>query len=298
MRFFIRLTLALTFFHLTAAKAADSCLFTNIVAVGASVTSGTPEKIPFYPIIAEGIEAYGKFYGEKPILKNYKSPLDHHLINGSYGPSPIKLLAKHYTTFLSHPRITNFSVAFHRSFEDSGSQQFLKLIYGENRSAFDSASLIIGFDAFYWDAIGQNCGFGFSSGAEGVIVRLIQQAKLRHVPLILGKVPLENPANVRIDSDQTGVDGVWWQPDPKCAKSINATLDRVCTPENGCYILDVNEIVAKVNCGEKLPLKDGTAWDLFNIRPDGVHLSVYGARYIAEQLEDIIETNHVTCPKL
>ncbi len=113
--------------------------------------------------------------------------------------------------------------------------------------------------------------------------------------MILGNVPFENPATVRIDSDRIGIPGLWYPPDVTCARRINEVLAESCLAQNGCYIVDLKGAVDDLQCGKKLKLRNGEEFSLYEMRPDGVHMSDKGARYIGELMIRAFEASPPKC---
>lgn len=272
-----------------------ACVFQNVLAFGASVTQGTPRTMwPVYSAFVGSVEAYGRVMGTKILPGTYKSPLETYSARG-YGTSPVRYLIKRYAGREGLKRVSYIGKYFVQSEADLGSTQIISLLAGADRSKFDSASLLIGVDAFYWDAIYQNCGYGNGTGTEALIPAFIAETKRLGKTLVLGTVPLENPATVRIDSERIGIPGLWYAPDSKCASSINKTLAQFCTVANNCYIADLKSAVEDLQCGKKLKLRNGEEFSLYEMRPDGVHMSDKGARYVADIVSLALEASPPAC---
>ena len=270
------------------------CAFRNVVAFGASLTQATPSLIPGYAAFADGVQAYDDWFHNHLIPSDRKSPLNRYAMR-PYGGSPVRELVKAYSGSWSFNRIKYIGTYVTRNDQGLGSAQIVRLLAGNRASLFKSASMIVGVDAFYWDSIMENCGYGNGAGVEPLIPALISAAKRQGTNLILGTVPFENSYNVKIASDRTGVNGLWYAPDPRCSESINQTLKQFCTVENGCYLVDLKAAVDGLNCGERMPLKDGSTQNLFELRPDGVHLSDKGSTFISELMIDALEQNPPSC---
>ncbi len=264
------------------------CLFRKVVAFGASVTQATPTIIPGYKAIVSGIETYGKYFGDQTLPKvDVSQP---YRIR-PYGDSPARIFVGQRGPKGASSRITYMGSYFTQNQAGLGSSQIQTMLYGKSRALFESASLIVGVDAFYWDSIWGNCG---PNGVEPIIRDLIEQASQRGTILMLGTVPHEVGANVRIDSNRVGIDGLWYAPQPECTDSINQTLNDYCTPDRGCYIVDLKGTVDDLNCGYKLPVNTGK-YGLYELRPDGVHLSDFGSQYIADLMTKALKQNPPTC---
>lgn len=286
----------LVFSAASSAHATEAC-FQNVVAFGASVTQATPYVIPGWSTAVGGVETYGKVFGDSRLPKDNGSSLNKYTPR-NFGLSPVRYLVKKYAGKSGLKNIKYVGSYITNSEKDLGSSQIQSLLDGERRALFDSATILVGVDAFYWDAIWGNCGYGTDTGAEAVIPRLVDEAKRLGKIVILGTVPLENPANVKIDSNRTGVGGLWYAPNPRCAESINQTLAEYCKPTDNCYIADLHAAVEDLNCGKKLPMRDGTSYGHYEFRPDGVHMSDKGARYISELMMTALEAHPPECKSL
>jgi hypothetical protein len=266
-----------------------SALVRNVVAFGASVTQATFNTIPGMRSFVWGIETYGNWFGEQQALK-FNSPLKNYRAR-SFGPSPVQYLVEQLGG--KRNQITYIASYTTDKTADLGSSQILSLIEGERKPLFEKATMLVGVDAFYWDAIWDNCGYGRVHGAENTIPALISEAKRMNKVVVLGTIPQEIPVNVRIDSQRTGVKGLWYAPNIRCAQSLNRTLAQYCTPAQNCYLVDLKKFVDDLNCGMKVKLKDGSEYSLFELRPDGIHQSDAGARAIAERIIDALEQDPI-----
>jgi hypothetical protein len=265
------------------------------VAFGASVTQATPAVIPGYGLLVRAVEAYGKHFGDTSI-PNYPGveALQGPYTARPYGWSPIQYFVADQGGPEALRRITFMGSYFPRNEKTLGSYQVTQMLDGDAQQTFNTASLIVGVDAFYWDAIANNCGYGNDEGVEPLIVRLISEAKEKGITLVLGNVPHEVPTNVKIDSDRTGLQIFWWAPKPQCADSINTTLEANCTAENGCYIVGLKGLTDDLNCGWKLPVGK-SKYGLYELRPDGVHLSDKGAEFVSDQIRRAMVQNPPKC---
>lgn len=264
-----------------------ACVGRDILAFGASVTEATPYSIPLWPIGVKAIELYGEYKNPQNLLK-FSRPK----AMGSprtRGISPIKKLAN----FLGSRNFTLAGAAFSQADVDWGTFQIESMFFGSLHEQFEKASVIVGVDAFYWDAIDDTCSQfeGTERAPENRIRQLVMNAKATGKILILGNVPIENPANVRIDSARTGVDGLWYPPQPSCVHHINAALENYCKVKHNCYLFDMKSMVDDINCGKAQPLWNGRQYKYFDLRPDGVHLSDAGSDFVAEQLYELLAAN-------
>lgn len=271
-----------------------ACVGRDVLAFGASVTQGTPAKIPLWAQFVLGLEIYSKYKNIENLPK-FSAPDAMGRPRG-YWYSPVSRFAG----LLGAKKFTNSGHLFNTEEEHLGSNQIDSMLSGGKRAKkFESASLIVGVDAFYWDAIWNTCEeyAGTMHSPENQIRSLILEARERKKFLILGNVPIENPANVRISSDRTGVENLWYPPEPSCAASINETLKDLCTYENNCYILDMKKMVDDINCGVAMKTWNGSEYKYFDLRSDGVHLSLWGSRYISEQLYELLAARPPVCPE-
>lgn len=255
-----------------------TCAFKNTVVIGASISAQTAMTIPFYHKMVSALALrQGKF------------------MLPAFGPSPVNLFLNLYSGQSWGGNKTDLSKMFTNQQEYLGSSQVQSLLTGPHREAFLKAGTVFGLDAFYWDAIWGNCGYGNGDGVEAVIENLIREARTNHINLVLGNVPHEDPSHVLIDSDALGIPGLWYKPEDKCVDSINSTLKAKCSKADGCYIIDFESAVAQLNAGKKLTLNNGASYSLFRIRPDGVHVSTYGAKLLEEKIVAEIESAPPTC---
>lgn len=280
------------------AAGTQPCLTNDVVAFGASVTQATPAFVPAYAGIVSGVELYGDRYGKKVSSPASETIAPLPSSTRPFGLSPVRYIVKTLGGKAALENVTYLGKFFTNSREDLGSTQAESLLGGTNRAAFADATLVVGVDAFYWDAIFNNCAYGRSGGVEGTIQRLTQAAKASGKVLILGNVPVENENNVRINNRRTTVNAFWWPPVPSCVTSINATLERECKEDQGCYIVDLFQTAKRLNHGEQLQLasEPGQNYGLYDMRPDGVHMSDKGSRYIAELALRALQAHPPTCP--
>jgi hypothetical protein len=190
--------------------------------------------------------------------------------------------------------------------KDLGSLQVNSIldVDGEHRGLYEESSIIYGIDLFYWDSIWNICGHGGERkiketgqrvDVEYQIRRLTQAAKKDGKTLILGTVPHDLEEKVLLKPEKTG----WDAPDHDCVNSINQQIKESCKSDNSCYIVDLHSMVDDLYKGEKLALNNGESYSLYELRPDGVHLSKAGSQYVAEEIQRQIEENPpVACQPL
>jgi hypothetical protein len=258
-------------------SAERACVFAHPLTFGASISAETPLALPgYHAAISARALARGIFYLP------------------DFGVSPTRVLLASYAHKWPFQMGPNFSRMFARDNAALGSSQVQAMLGGEHQSEFNAASVILSMDAFYWDAISNTCGYDVGPGVEYSVENLINASHAQGKFLILGNVPHEDPATVLIDSETLGIPGLWYNPDPTCVTSINNTLQRLCTLENGCYLIDIDKMVATLDGGGTLALH-GKQYSLYWIRPDGVHLSMYGADYLYQHIVEALEANPPKC---
>ena len=298
---FALLTLVSIGVSVSSAAALDAdkrqCIFRDVVAFGASVTQATPYYIPGSNLLVDGIEIYGKFFGQSPLVAGFQSPLRERGFR-SFGQSPIYYLSKSVQTPSFQPQLHYIGSSFTSKWTDLGSSQAFSLALGYRRNLFDAASLVVGIDAFYWDAVHSNCELDSKSranSAEAAIQTLIETSFTNGKILVLGNLPHENPANVRIDSTRTGVPYAWYPPNPDCVDRINATLSMFCKIEKSCYLIDLKSFGDDLNCGMKYKMLNGRTYGLYELRPDGVHMSDKGAEAVGELINQALQNHPPNC---
>lgn len=265
---------------LTAAEKA--CLFREPVVIGASISAETGRQVPGFDLLVNAIALHKGTPG-----------------GARFGLSPSKLLIANYAAKGFDFKYADYSEKLTQP-DTHGSNQIIALLTGERRDVFQSASVILGIDAFYWDAISSNCGYDSHQGVEPWIRYLIEAASEQGVRLILGNVPHEDPSKVPLDGYGLGDSVLWQKPNSACTASINRTLEKHCRTDRGCYLVDVDQFVQKINRGEKLRgfnvEMSEVEYGLFDLRPDGVHLSPSGSAVIYQSMVDALESIPPSCP--
>ncbi|MGE3760296.1 MAG: hypothetical protein AB7H97_21200, partial [Pseudobdellovibrionaceae bacterium] len=128
--------------------------------------------------------------------------------------------------------------------------------------------------------------------------QLIEFAKDNGIVLVLGKVPVEDPNKILWEKTPDYIrERAWHPPKPQCVAKINQLLVQQCLVGNQCYILDLYQIVQTLNRGGTLKLENGSALNLEKMRPDGVHVSNEGSRYLQEQILSAFAKNRPACVK-
>jgi hypothetical protein len=194
-----------------------------------------------------------------------------------------RMIFKNYSAFLGDP---------------TGAEQ-LNTLFGEHMDELREATAIIGIDAFYWDA-----SWG-TSWATDEIVSFIQFAATNEKTLILGTVPLDTVDQVRWSNVLPKLQAylaslkkpryLWKAPQPQFAAAINQVLRDDCIASNGCYLVDFDKLQEKLKAGQKLTLNNGQSYDLYGLRPDGVHFSPAGTEYT---VEEILRQLHAQTPPM
>ena len=252
------------------------CVFKSPLSFGASITAETAAIIPGY----SGVIAARALTRGIPYVP-------------SFGVSPNRILLASYARKLPWAHGPNISRMFTQSDEDYGSAQVDAMLTGKYSKEFERSSVVIGLDAFYWDAISNNCGG--PAGADSKARTLIQQAHAKGKVLILGTIPTEDPSKVLIDSESLGIHGLWYNPEKPCLDQINAVLRADCKPAKNCYLINIEAMVSTLNEGGTLSV-GGKDYSLYWIRPDGVHLSLHGSEYLYRQTVQALESSPPKCP--
>ena len=82
-----------------------------------------------------------------------------------------------------------------------------------------------------------------------------------------------------------------------CRQQVNKSLRQYCTPEQNCYVVDLDKIVYALNTTGELVLKSGqrvsgNRFHLFNeVRLDGISLSPWGVQVIVEDVLKSLSAN-------
>ena len=290
----LRILLIVYFISFTSAVQAEwtrseqVCVFRNPLYIGASLTAATPRILLLWnEIISVAFGAPYHSMGVNPgsvVAQKYRGAfLERKLAR--HGSNRVKKI--------SHGE--NLAAVFASDETHSGTYQIKFLLdeNGENRSAYEKASIIFGIDLFYWDAVWDTCG-NSQLGVEYQIERLIESAKEDGKTLILGTVPYDEGSKVFIDSERVGIDGLWYQPTPSCVSSINDVIRNNCKEYNNCYIIDLERIVSHLYSGESVDVR-GVPHDLHSLRPDGVHLSETGTIFLADKIISMLESHPPSC---
>lgn len=256
------------------------CIFKKPITIGASLTGEIGRRFP----------GFAEFQFVRTITDS-----KHRGSLAGFGQSPAHLLMEriaHVKDVYSTPSTAIMNTS---DWADLGSHQIRDLLYREKTAMFDDRSVLIGVDAFYWDAIYGNCeyrGADVSYPVERAIRDLTEVARQRKMTLILGNAPYENASTITITNEELNVDFMWSPPEPECVTRINQTLRENCLVENGCYILDNKDMSERLVRGETLRLQDGSTGKLYDMRLDGVHVTQLGSMYMAEQMKLGMQKNH------
>lgn len=255
-----------------------ACVFDKAIVFGASISANTMYNMTIAPRVGIAIVA-------PPMAMLVKKPL--------FGVGPGTELAEDYASRLL---MANLAASFA---EPTGAEQVQSIIdfkRVKNKTVFSSsknASSIIGVDAFYWDAVWNTCK---SNLPQTEIPRLIEFAKDNKIVLVLGTVPFEDPDKIFWEKTPDFIrENAWHPPIPSCVRTINQLLKVECKQKDQCYIIDMNKMVQAINGGGKLKLSNGRELNLVQTRPDGVHLSSAGSRYVQEQILDLFQETAPEC---
>lgn len=186
--------------------------------------------------------------------------------------------------------ILDFSAMFG---DPTGAEQIASMLARHRELAQSTA--IIGIDAFYWDAAGNTC---YNDTPQTEIPRLIDFARQNHIVLVLGSVPHEDPNKVWWNNNFKALRNYTWrQPVESCVNIINSILATECRSQDQCYIADLESVVRTINSGGSLTLKNGLSYDLYRVRPDGVHVSDFGSTFLMESILDAMESDPPSCAR-
>jgi hypothetical protein len=81
-------------------------------------------------------------------------------------------------------------------------------------------------------------------------------------------------------------------------KSINETLRARCKVNNKCYLIDLEKVAKDLDDGKTVHVDSANRdIDLYQARPDGVHLSNLGAKAkaVAERMIDFFDKSPPSC---
>jgi len=112
----------------------------------------------------------------------------------------------------------------------------------------------------------------------------------------LGNVPHDKPEHVKIDSESLGIDGLWYKANHHCINNINKALEENCTKEKNCFLFDFKTFVDNLQNGQSMS-HNGQSYSLYDLRPDGVHLSTIGSELIGTLMMETLErdSTYLTC---
>lgn len=278
-------------------RAVRQCVFDQTLEVGASVTGQFGGTFYGYPTATQyGFDAGKSAYGGSPSS----------FFISHYRDMGLLFAAPQYKVGNKVPDNQACMVTNRRS--RAGTGQIERLLSADLKENFDRASIIIGIDLFYWDAIWGHCGYGeelrtsflIDDGYDGTvrrfdmeyqIPRFIEASKQAGKILVLGIVPHENPAKVKINYP-----GLWHEQKTKCVDVINEKLRQNCTLENRCYLVDMGDFATRLNNGETIYMEEyKRSFGLYDMRPDGVHLSRVASKFVANEMVKIFEAHPPTC---
>ena len=275
MRLFSLILLVVCFGAQALADPSDrySCIFEKPLIFGASISAGF------------GVSEDPRFTRAPEELRNH--PLEGHF----YGPrlSPETVLAN---DLLGAPNIINISELNHTlPLRGHGDRQFFSFVNNsQNHETVASVTVFSSMDAFYWPAGDAN---GSCLGVVENLGRMLEFSQNRSVPIILATVPDEDPSLVNFLLTRTGA---WYPPNRTCLTEINGALKSRCSPESGCYLVDLHQVVADLNNPEAGVEFRGETYFYSDFRFDGVHLNDIGTEYIVSLIEEALSEGPNLCP--
>lgn len=277
------LSIPLLFSQLPGLALADdnmACVLESPVHIGASVTAETPEVLQ----LLRSLNIFTTYYNGlgKPLNPGQKvSRYFHAQMSDGFSQESLGEVLWGY----DRSRHKNLAIAFSTKVgEHEGYMQVHELINknGENRAIYEEASIIFGVDLFYWDTVWNMCRF---RNMEPFIKDFVETVSQDGKTLVLATVPKDKAEYVPISRLSIGNRGLWWPPVESCVDEVNSALHKHCTIDESCFLVDLEKDVERLQQGERLttPLS-GHSYSLRQLRPDGVHLSRAGNRYLAEQV--------------
>jgi hypothetical protein len=136
-------------------------------------------------------------------------------------------------------------------------------------------------DAFYWDAVREKCDSALQQATQ-----LIRFASGQKKILILGNVPMEVPEHVPLTQLPEPFHSLihWAPPQPECVLKFRKLLQEQCQSSQRCFAVDNFAFAQTLNQEGQVETAKGKTMTLAQLRPDGVHLSSAGSKYISEQI--------------
>ena len=143
---------------------------------------------------------------------------------------------------------------------------------------YERSTVIVGVDALYLNATTSfdNCA---DIDVNDVLNRFVRKTFNDGKVVILGTVPKEDYDSFSILNRLALYPQI-----ESCRQEINQVVRQVCTPEQNCYVVDLEKMVADLARDRYLTLYDGTRLSPVQVRPDGVNLSNRGTQFIVEDI--------------
>ena len=263
--FLILILLGASAAHADDTTAAYACAFKNPVLFGASNTAG-------YASIWDGLK--GRKAGQHG--ENYRA-------------SSLYPMEETQQNLFGEVHSTNIAevaagASPHNGFGSEQLAAYRATIAGQER--VDHASAVMSLDAFYWQTAEGKCNDALNSADS-----IISEMKAKHKPLVLATVPDEDPRLVSTVLKLAG----WVKPDPACVTQLNAKLKAQCHSQDQCYLLDLHDMVAKLN-GPGVWFENHLNRSA-NIRFDGIHLSERGKRFISQLIGQKMKERPPDCAR-
>ena len=268
---------------LAFANQKQSSVFQNTLIFGHSISSNLMYEVKSGTYVtAAGVPIFG------PALSTAWF-----LLTPFYAPGPADLVAKD-----SRKNIQNKAKGFGEfSEKDLGLAKLIQMqgrdvghfTAGGNRQlfsrdykleqAYQKATAIIGVDAFYMGVLFNECA---DYNVYSVIGQFIEKANSDGKVTILGNFPDEKFHRMRSETQLVLGKGLNDR-QVSCQDIINMALDRFCTKDQNCYLVDLKQIVNDMDKNDGAVV-GGRFYTYKQLRPDGANLSAAGSQLIVEKI--------------
>ncbi len=170
----------------------------------------------------------------------------------------------------------------------------------------ENATVLASIDGFYWPSTETDCSDQMTELLDGIDL-IIDTGKKLNIPVMLGTIPGYDASMMHstvLDLINRYAGGIKF-PQTACYTRINDYKKQNCTMENGCYLLDIHQLVDTykdrntdgtvktlnfndVKVTFNIPQNGSIPADVYPVRSrDGLHLSPTGSRYVGKLVEDL-----------